>query len=123
MEVLVDGEPVRLGGPRPRAVLGTLLAHQGAAVPVERLIDQVWQDNPPPTAVASLQMHLSALRKVLGERLVTTAAGYLLDASADELDASRFEAALAQARGSLAQRPARAAADLVAALAQWRGAP
>ena len=41
LEVLADGESVALGGPRPRAVLGTLLAHLGSAVPVERLIDQV----------------------------------------------------------------------------------
>lgn len=123
LEVLADGERVALGGPRPRAVLGTLLAHLGAAVPVERLIDQVWQDTPPPTAVASLQMHLSALRKVLGDRLVTTNAGYLINAEPDEVDAIRFEAAITKARTYLSQRPARAAADLAAALSSWRGEP
>ena len=123
LEVLADGERAALGGPRPRAVLGTLLAHLGSAVPVERLIDQVWQDGPPATAVASLQMHLSALRKALGERLVTTTAGYLVNASPDEVDAIRFEAAVTKARSYLTQRPARAAADLAAALTLWRGEP
>ena len=121
LEVLTGGEPARLGGPRPRAVLGTLLAHAGRPVSVERLIDQVWDENPPPTAVAALQMHVSALRRILGDRLVTTASGYLLDVAGAEVDAHRFEAALTEIRPLLAQRPALAAADLAAALALWRG--
>jgi predicted ATPase/DNA-binding SARP family transcriptional activator len=123
LEVRIDQAPVKLGGPRPRAVLGTLLAHAGRAVSAEHLIDQVWGEDPPPTAVAALQVHVSALRKVLGERLVTTAAGYQLTAAPDEVDASRFTALVAAARQQLTERPARAALDLAAALALWRGEP
>jgi predicted ATPase/DNA-binding SARP family transcriptional activator len=120
LDVIVDGESARLGGPRPRAVLGTLLVHAGAAVSVERLVEQVWGDAPPPTVNSALQVHISALRKVLGDRLVTTATGYLVQA---ETDATRFEAMVAAARRHLAERPARAAKDLVLALELWRGEP
>ncbi len=123
LEVLVDGVPARLGGPRPRAVLGTLLAHAGRAVSVQRLIDQVWDEDPPPTAVAALQMHISALRRVLHDRLVTTSSGYRVDVAEEEIDAHRFESALRDVGPLLTQRPAQAAADLSSALALWHGEP
>ncbi|HEV3169221.1 MAG TPA: BTAD domain-containing putative transcriptional regulator [Actinocrinis sp.] len=123
LEVLVDGVPARLGGPRPRAVLGTLLTHAGRAVSVQRLIDQVWDEDPPPTAVAALQMHISALRRVLRDRLVTTTSGYRVDVAEEEIDAHRFESALRDVGPLLTQRPAQAAADLSSALALWHGEP
>ena len=123
LDVLVAGQPAKLGGPRPRAVLSTLITHVGTPVSATHLIDQVWGSQPPATAMASLQMHISAIRKVLGERLVTTASGYRLDAAADELDASRFVAIIDAVRPLLAEHPARAIAELNAALALWRGEP
>ncbi|HEY0804532.1 MAG TPA: BTAD domain-containing putative transcriptional regulator, partial [Pseudonocardiaceae bacterium] len=123
LRVLVDGEPARLGGPRPRAVLGALLVRVGQAVSVAHLIDQVWGEDPPATATAALQMHVSALRKVLGDRLVTAPSGYQLDATPGDVDAVRFEDMISQARRHLTERPARAVADLAAALALWDGEP
>ncbi|HET9168097.1 MAG TPA: BTAD domain-containing putative transcriptional regulator [Actinospica sp.] len=123
LEIEVDGVPVHVGGPRPRALLAALLAHAGESVSVAHLIDQVWGEQPPATAVAALQMHVSALRKLLGSRVVTTATGYLLEAADHEVDARRFEAAIGDARSHLTRRPVRAAADLSAALALWRGEP
>jgi predicted ATPase/DNA-binding SARP family transcriptional activator len=111
LEVVVGGRQVRLGGPRPRAVLATLLVHAGNPVSAERLIDQVWGGDPPVTAATALQVHISALRKVLGDRLVTAAPGYLIRVEADELDAARFTA--------MAGSPD----QLRAALALWRGEP
>ncbi|GAB3417432.1 BTAD domain-containing putative transcriptional regulator [Flindersiella endophytica] len=110
LDVLVDGVAVPLDRPRPRALLGILLANAGAPVSVDRLIDQLWGDDPPATVRTSLQVHVSALRKVLGERVVTTAGGYLLDAGCAEVDALTFDALIA-------------AGDLVAALELWRGDP
>jgi predicted ATPase/DNA-binding SARP family transcriptional activator len=123
LEVVVEGESARLGGPRPRAVLGVLLAHAGRAVSVERLIEQVWGDAPPPTASSALQVHLSALRKIIGERLVTAASGYLLGAAKTEVDALRFEAMVTAARRHLTDHPDRAATELAIALSLWRGEP
>src|SRR5690349_16509499 len=120
LEVVADGESVRLGGPRPRALLGVLLVHAGQAVAAERLIDQLWGDEPPATAGTALLVHLSSLRKVLGDRLVTAPSGYLLEAAEDEVDALRFEAMVTAARQHLAERPARAAADFATALGMWR---
>ncbi|HEX4222733.1 MAG TPA: BTAD domain-containing putative transcriptional regulator [Pseudonocardiaceae bacterium] len=123
LEVLIGGEQTRLGGPRPRAVLSTLIVHAGTPVSTGHLIDQVWGSQPPATAMASLQMHVSALRKVLGDRLVTTNSGYQLNATDDEVDASRFTAIIDAVRPLLTERPTRAIADLGAALALWRGEP
>jgi DNA-binding SARP family transcriptional activator len=39
LEALQDGRELRLGGPRPRAVLAILLLHAGEVVPSTRLID------------------------------------------------------------------------------------
>jgi predicted ATPase/DNA-binding SARP family transcriptional activator len=118
-----DGAPLRLGGPKQRALLGVLLVHAGAPVSAERLIDQLWEDDPPPTVATALQVHVSGLRKVLGDRLVTVASGYALRAGEDEVDAHRFEAAVRAARAHLPDRPAQAASGLAAALALWAGEP
>ncbi|HEY1180158.1 MAG TPA: AfsR/SARP family transcriptional regulator, partial [Phytomonospora sp.] len=119
LDVTVDGVPARLGGPRPRALLGVLLVHAGRVVSAERLIAQVWGEDPPPTATAALHVHLSTLRKALGGRLVTSPAGYLLAAGDDEIDARVFEKAVV--RADLSGDPAGASADLAEALALWRG--
>jgi predicted ATPase/DNA-binding SARP family transcriptional activator len=104
-------------------VLSTLIVHVGTPVSATHLIDQVWGSQPPATAMASLQMHVSAIRKVVGDRLITTSAGYQLNATENELDASRFVAIIDAVRPLLAERPTRAIADLAAALALWRGEP
>jgi predicted ATPase/DNA-binding SARP family transcriptional activator len=109
LQVVVDGIEVAVGGPRPRAVLATLLVHAGEAVSADRLIDQVWGEEPPATAATALQVHISTLRKALGDRVVTTPSGYRLDVSDGEIDASQFEALVRT--------------DLPAALALWRGEP
>ena len=118
LEALVDGVPVVLGGPKQRAVLGVLLAHGGSPVPVERMIDELWGDRPPPTATAALQVHVSGLRKVLPDRIRTVPAGYRLDLDGVTRDTDGVEDELRRAR---AADPAGASAGLGAALARWRG--
>ena len=66
LEAGVDGSAVQLGGPRQRAVLAILLAQANEVVPVERLIDGVWDEDPPETAANILQGYVSQLRKLLG---------------------------------------------------------
>jgi len=71
-----DGERVLpLGGARRRAVLALLLLDANRVVSVDRLVDGVWGDAPPASALASLQNHLARLRQELGERLVTRTPG------------------------------------------------
>src|SRR5215210_1871598 len=97
---VVDGcAPIELGGRKPRTLLAALLLHANEVVSAERLIDALWDDQPPQTAHAALQVHISHLRRVLGrERIVTRAPGYLLRVDPGELDVQRFERLLTDAR-------------------------
>ena len=119
LEVLLDGQPVELGGQRQRALLAALLVHHGQVVSTERLVDLLWGEHAPKTATTSLQNAVSQLRRELGADVVETRApGYIVAVEPDAIDAVRFEALLAQARGA----PAAERAQLLrSALALWRG--
>lgn len=118
---VVDGDrTLPLGGPKPRALLAHLVVEAGRAVPRELLVDDLWGDDPPATVQDSLNVHLGGLRRVLGSRLHTERHGYRLDAAPDEVDAMRFEAAVAAAR-QLGHDPSAMATALRGALALWRG--
>jgi len=124
LRVVVNGQAVRLGGPRPRAVLGVLLVHAGESVSTSELIDQVWGEEPPATAVTALQVHVAALRKVVGGRIATTPSGYRLDVDGTEIDANRFErVATSVRREDVLRRPREVEARLAEALSWWRGEP
>src|SRR3954449_11653712 len=71
LEVRAGGAPVRLGGPRQRAVLAILLSHANEVVPADRLIDGIW-DEPPESAANVLQGHVSHLRRTLGRDVIAT---------------------------------------------------
>ena len=66
IEVWSEGLQVRLGGVKQRALLAVLLLHRNEVVSVDRLIDELWGDRPPATAVKTVQVHVSQLRKALG---------------------------------------------------------
>ena len=111
LEVLSDGQAVDLGGAKQRALLAVLLLDANHVVSMDRLVDALWEDEPPETATKALQVYVSGLRKLIGkERLQTRAPGYLLSVARDELDLERFREL--QEGG----RPAEA-------LALWRGPP
>ena len=79
LEVVVDGRPAKLGGPRQRAVLVALLAQADSVVPSSRLVDELWGENPPPTAANLVQGYISHLRKALGKNAIEThGTGYVL---------------------------------------------
>ncbi|MEJ2854448.1 MULTISPECIES: BTAD domain-containing putative transcriptional regulator [unclassified Saccharothrix] len=110
--------PVALPGPRHRAVLARLLVARGRVVPVERLVDDLWEV-PPDGAVGAVQTFVSALRRALepdrpprapATVLVTSPPGYAL--RAEDVDAWRFEDLVGSAGTS---------AELGEALALWRG--
>jgi predicted ATPase/DNA-binding SARP family transcriptional activator len=125
-----EGDDVALGGPRQRAVLAHLILRAGSVVPAETLVDAIWGDDPPSTGTGPLRTYVSQLRQLLwtGEPGGTTSAvvrrppGYVLDVSASQVDASRFETLFADARAAVASgAPTRALARLAEALALWRG--
>src|SRR3954452_21573849 len=106
LEVLAGGSPVALGGLKRRAVLATLLLNANEVVSSDRLIDEVWGDDPPDGAANALQVHISGLRKALATDaaasvVVTKPPGYLLQIGPGELDLQRFERLRAEARAAL----------------------
>jgi DNA-binding SARP family transcriptional activator len=125
LEVRADGVPASLGGPRQRAVLAVLTLHPNQVVSVDRLIDDIWGENPPSTAVHTLHVFVSRLRRALsgaGDRLITRPPGYVLDLHTDELDADRFERLYQSARTALAAGDAEQALELLRqAGTLWRG--
>ncbi|MGZ8513658.1 MAG: BTAD domain-containing putative transcriptional regulator [Candidatus Limnocylindrales bacterium] len=115
----VDGRAVRLGGARTRAVLAVLLLDRNVVVSVDRLVDLVWGDDPPPTAQTALHGHISRLRRLLGPQAIETRPpGYLLRVGAGEVDVECFESLLRRARAA----PSGEAGELLReALGLWQG--
>jgi predicted ATPase/DNA-binding SARP family transcriptional activator len=125
LQVLQEGQTVRITGPRERALLAALLLRPGEAVSADRLIHLLWGDAAPGNAANALQAVVTRLRKALGphgrDLLVTRTPGYALAVDPDQLDAIRFEGLLAQARELLQRAPAIASDLLGQALGLWRG--
>ncbi|MFC7310468.1 BTAD domain-containing putative transcriptional regulator [Streptomyces monticola] len=116
------GETLDLGGPRLRSLLALLLAQPGRMVTTDRLIDEVYGEDPPVGAANALQSQISRLRRRLGVQIESLPAGYRLDVDPDTIDAHRFEQLALQGREALAaQDHRRAAALLREALGLWRG--
>jgi YVTN family beta-propeller protein len=102
-----------------------LLLHRGAVVSADRIADEIWGDRPPGTAIKTVQVYVSRLRKALGEGLlVTRGGGYVLEVEAEQVDADRFERLAAEGREALERgEPAIAARTLTEALELCRGPP
>ncbi|MFC3504032.1 BTAD domain-containing putative transcriptional regulator [Micromonospora krabiensis] len=130
VEVRADDVPVSLRGARPRAVLARLLIARGRVVPVDRLVEDLWEE-PPEGGVAAIRTFVADLRRALepdrpprrpARLLVTAPPGYALHLATDAVDAWRFEAAVRESADLIAAGsagPALAALD--GALALWRG--
>ncbi len=128
LEVCAEQRALPLGGAKQRALLALLLLHRNEVVSVDRVIDSLWGEAPPPAAAKSVQVYVSRLRRLFGphgpadSRLVTRPPGYLLEAAPEETDLDRFEQLVEEARQAAASgEPAAAAAALRRALALWRG--
>jgi DNA-binding SARP family transcriptional activator len=116
------GKPIPLSGARRRALVTRLLLDAGRAVSAETLLEDVWGDEAPPAALATLQSHVSQLRKVLGNRLQRSTAGYILRLDAIGIDAAQFEARAANGALLLAEGDFEPAArSFRGALRLWRG--
>jgi DNA-binding SARP family transcriptional activator len=96
VEAVSDGRVLPLGGPRQRALLARLLVDANRVVSADRLTADLWEA-PPQDAHGALQNQISRLRKVLGDRLVTKAPGYLVRVEPGELDLDRFRSLVAEA--------------------------
>lgn len=130
LEVRDGSELLALGGVRERAVLAALLISANRVIPASRLVSLLWGDDPPETALNTLQVHVSHLRRSLepgrerrspGGLLLTRAPGYELRVADGDVDARRFEEEADRGGNLVASSPAAALEALRAALAEWRG--
>jgi DNA-binding SARP family transcriptional activator len=131
LEVLDGERALSLGGARQRAVLAVLLLHANHVVSSDRLIDELWGEEPPKAAAASLRVFVSELRKALepgrrqrgsGQVLLTQPTGYLIRVERGQLDLEQFERLLEEGRRALLAGAIETATErLREALSLWRG--
>ncbi|MBJ6636770.1 AfsR/SARP family transcriptional regulator [Streptomyces sp. DHE7-1] len=112
--------------PKQQAVLATLLLDAGNVVPLDRIVDHIWDGSPPTSWQTTLQAYVYRLRNLLapmsGVGLHTRAPGYVLESDEEEIDLVVFREHVAAARALVRRDDPRAAADrLRRALAMWRG--
>ncbi|MGW6793675.1 AfsR/SARP family transcriptional regulator [Streptomyces chartreusis] len=127
LKVLSGGRTVPIPAGRQQAVLAALLLENGKLLSCDRLIELLWDQEPPETARTQVQICVSRVRKTLAgaginATIVTRPPGYVLQIDDSSLDLSRFRRAVAEASASAAQgRTAEAADTLRAAVALWQG--
>jgi DNA-binding SARP family transcriptional activator/class 3 adenylate cyclase len=126
-EVLDGTRRVELPTGRGRALLALLIIHAEEPVSADRIVDELWGEDPPRTALTVVQGLVSRLRKVLepdrgkgspSQILQTIEGGYRLAVGRASVDANRFRGLLDEARQA---PPAGRSATLSAALNLWRG--
>ena len=121
------GGPVPLSMPsaKQRSLLATLLLETPTdLVSTERLIDELWDEDPPATAAKALQVHVSQLRRTLGpeQPIITDPTGYAIEIEREALDLHRFDTLMVRDRRLRTEGNRREALDaLRAALELWRG--
>lgn len=116
-----DGAPVEVTGDRQRGLLFRLALDPGTLVPYRALAEDLWPDDLPENPKASLQSLVTRLRGQLPAGvLVSAPGGYRLEVRRDDVDAVRFQDAVAAAS---AAAPEQAAALASGALALWTGEP
>ncbi|MFE6690679.1 BTAD domain-containing putative transcriptional regulator [Streptomyces sp. NPDC057743] len=127
-----DGSHLELGSPTQRTIFAVLATHANRTVSRDELVEAIWGDNAPATAVNSVYTYVSRLRNSLRpkdggdqpELLVSDRSGYTLRVAPEGVDVQRFGTALATARALRAEQAApRAVRELEGALALWRGTP
>jgi DNA-binding SARP family transcriptional activator/tetratricopeptide (TPR) repeat protein len=116
-----------IGAPKWRSLLAALLINAGQVVSTDRLIQEIWGDNPPAGATNLVSIYALRLRRLIGDEhgsvLRTRSPGYQIVLEPGELDAARFDALVREARQALAaHQPEHGAELLTEALSLWTGA-
>ena len=115
LEVIGPRGPIKIGSGLQRAILALLVLHVGETISTDHLIDEVWGDDPPPSAQHAIGVHVSRLRRALGvDCIESQPPGYRLRAEGSVIDVGRFEALMAEASQALSVGDPQAAADALA---------
>ena len=131
LEIRDNERTIRVDRGQPAALLALLLLNANEPVSLDRIVDHLWPDEPPASATKSVQVHVSRLRRALGDngsasrgRIETRGSGYAIAIAPGELDAERFRALVAKATEARGGGDAAGAAELIReALGLWRGPP
>ena len=125
LAVTRDGRHVDLGGPKQRAALAVLALDTGHVVSTDRLIEGLWGSAPPPSALNTVQVYISRLRKALGEDVIELhRTGYRLCVASGELDLHRFERGWRGGVDAIEADHGDEAIQLISqALSEWHGDP
>jgi DNA-binding SARP family transcriptional activator len=122
--------PIALGGPKQRAVLALLMLEPGSIVPLDRIIDRMWGDSPPPRPEVSVRGYVSNLRKALvtaglgPDTIAFRAPGYVLQVLPEMVDLHLFEHLVDEGRRRAgAGELVGARGELVRALDLYAGPP
>ena len=128
LRVMIGGQDRPVAGSKQQALLARLLLEPNRPVSTERLIDDLWGEQPPATARQSLHTHVGRLRRALATNgdtaslLGNDGRGYVLHVGDGQLDSVRFRALVAAAREEARAGRTQAARDRYAdALELWRG--
>ncbi len=126
VEVRDGAGPLALGGAKVRTLLAALLLAPGRVVSTDRLIEAIWDEDPPATAPAILQTYVSRLRRAIGadgtQVIRTHPTGYLVNISDGVLDRQLFDRHAAEGRAAIAAGRFPAALDAYRAAEElWRG--
>ncbi|WP_229327083.1 AfsR/SARP family transcriptional regulator [Streptomyces sp. UNOC14_S4] len=129
--VLDSGTDRTPTAPKQRQLLALLLLHANRTVSMPRLVEELWEYCPPPSAVAAVHTYIMQLRRTLHGgstgggtspgRLVTCGQGYRLQVGPEELDLTVFRSLARSGRLAREHEDAESAArHLRAALDVWR---
>lgn len=128
IRILSNNETLSLGGPRQRAVLAMLLLSPDRVVSADRLVEAVWNGQPPRTSRTQIAICVAGLRKSFRhagcdeEVIKTVPPGYVLVSGSHRIDAAEFLTKVDQVQSLGPDGCATRSADLLGeALSLWRG--
>lgn len=127
-------ENVAPSAPKQRSVLATLLVHADQLVPVHGLLRELWDEQPPVSALTTLQTYVLNLRRLIAGRtcsttadvaqsvLITRNGGYMLRTDRGTLDLNKYHSLVAAGRTALSIGDDVEGVELLSrALGLWRG--
>jgi DNA-binding SARP family transcriptional activator len=103
LEITVDRKRLDLGSRRQQTVLAMLLLDVGRVVSVHRLMEAIYDDDPPATSRAQIQICISSLRRLFSSYgcsgiITTESQGYMFHCDDRQIDAQRFRRLISEAR-------------------------